>query len=61
MYRLHPPGGGDAARRKKQSRFRGDGNSVQDWMVDEMDRIQARWKFYYHHLPNGYHGKPKTG
>lgn len=45
---------------KKQSRVHVDGNSVQDWMVSEMDLIQTRWKFYYHHLPNGYHGKPKT-
>lgn len=45
---------------KKQSRVHVDGNTVQAWMTDEMDRIQTRWKFYYHHLPNGYHGKPKT-
>ena len=36
-----------------------DGDTVQDWMVEEMDRMQARWKFFYHNLPNGYHGKPK--
>lgn len=37
-----------------------DGNSVQDWMVAEMDRMERLWKFFYHNLPNGYHGKPKT-
>ena len=37
-----------------------DGNTVQDWMVDEMERIVDQWKFFYHNLPNGYYGQPKT-
>lgn len=36
-----------------------DGNSVQDWMVGEMDEFTRKWKWYYHNLPNGYHGKPQ--
>ena len=45
---------------KRGGRVAVDGNTVQKWMVAQMDEMQERWKFYYHHLPNGYHGKPKT-
>ncbi len=45
---------------KKHSRVHVDGNSVQAWMEAEMETIKQRWSYYAHHLPNGYHGKPKT-
>lgn len=46
---------------KKGSRVHVDGNTVQAWMEAEMESMKQRWSYYAHHLPNGYHGKPKTG
>jgi excisionase family DNA binding protein len=44
---------------RKGRRVDVNGDSVQAWMVAEMQRIKDLWKFYYHHLPNGYHGEPE--
>jgi len=51
---------GTFAVERKGSRVHVDGNTVQVWMENEMDEMKQRWRYYAHHLPNGYHGKPKT-
>ncbi len=42
---------------RKGRRVDVDGDSVQAWMLMQMRDLKELFKFYYHNLPNGYHGE----